>query len=78
MNDDVFTNQEEVSQNLEVAVGNLGVAPKKQTKDNNQQVFLVKKNCKFCWGQGLLNGVNPKGEAFQQLCKCVRRERRGR
>jgi hypothetical protein len=74
MSNDVFTNQDEVNNNIDVAVEKLGIAPKKQTKEQ-KEVLLVKKNCKFCWGQGLLHGVDPKGKPIQQLCKCVRRQR---
>lgn len=69
---DIFTNEDEVNQNITDSVEKLGIAPKQQTKEQKGPVYIVKKNCKFCWGKGLLRLITPKGQEKNHLCRCVR------
>lgn len=69
---DIFTNQDEINQNISYSVEKLGIAPKEQTKEYKGPVYLVRKNCKHCWGQGLLKLVTPNRQTKNHLCKCVK------
>jgi hypothetical protein len=55
---DIFTNQKEVVENLRGSAQNLGIDPEKvapsETAQKKQKVYVAKKNCKKCWGQGVL------------------------
>lgn len=54
--DDIFTNQKDVVENLKGSAKNLGIDPSKVVppEPKKQQVLVAKKSCKKCWGQGVL------------------------
>lgn len=57
MNDnDIFTNQKEVVQSLKDSAANLGIDPDKVVppERKKKQVMVAKRNCKLCYGQGVL------------------------
>jgi hypothetical protein len=55
---DIFRNQKDIVQNIRGSAENLGVNPDivapPQPKMEKKAVMLAKKNCKTCWGQGVL------------------------
>ena len=54
--DDIFTNQKEVVENLKESAVNLGIDPSRvaPTEEKPKQQLMAKKNCKQCYGQGVL------------------------
>lgn len=54
-NDDIFTNQKEVVENIKESAANLGIDTKKVVPDEKpKQQLMAKKNCKTCYGRGVL------------------------
>jgi hypothetical protein len=54
--DDIFTNQKDVVKNLKDSAANLGIDPNKVVppEKKKKQILVAKKNCKVCYGQGVL------------------------
>lgn len=54
-NDDIFTNQKEVVENIKESAANLGIETKKVVPDEKpKQQLMAKRNCKTCYGRGVL------------------------
>jgi hypothetical protein len=76
MNPDIFENQSEVVDNIKKSAENLGVDVKVEAE--KKKVPAAKKNCRLCWGQGLLTYCPPPRdrkdvpEKTTIACKCVR------
>ncbi len=53
---DIFTNQDEVVENLKSAAEELGINPDSVdiNRAANQPQFYAKKNCDWCWGRGFV------------------------
>lgn len=55
--DDIFTNQKDVVENLKESAVNLGIDPARVAppeKEPAKQQLMAKKNCKTCYGRGVL------------------------
>jgi len=53
--DDIFKNQKEVVDNIKESAANLGIEPSKvAVEDKSRQQLMAKKNCKTCYGQGVI------------------------
>jgi len=69
-NDDIFTNQKEVVENIKESAANLGIETKKVVPEEKpKQQLMAKRNCKTCYGRGVLTvagfdvAVRTKNEA---------------
>lgn len=63
----IFTDDKERIENLNKSADALGGVKAKQTR----RVMVSKKNCKHCWGGGLL-GYQPVNGSYATIyCRCV-------
>jgi hypothetical protein len=76
--DSPFTDSE-LSKNIEKSAENIGLQNIKGPEATaSQPVFTASKNCKVCWGQGIVTAnLNGPDGAFSRVgtiyCKCVRK-----
>lgn len=70
---DIFSNQNEVMDNIRESAKELGADIDEGTK---QPEPIPKRNCKLCWGKGWVvhsfPGNRGDTEVFNFYCKCVK------
>jgi len=70
---DIFENQTEVIENIRESAKELGAEVGEIEKE---KVFVVKKNCKICWGKGWVAYSFPGNKGDKEVsnfyCKCVK------
>lgn len=74
---DIFTNQNEVAENINSSAEKLGVTASK-LEPSPRKGFKAKNNCRLCWGQGIIVIESPsvikgvRGKKDTYYCKCIK------